>query len=221
MSITAQRVVFPEIKRAEWERRRPSRITRSSPPKLRVRTARTLVSAGTEIAIYSGTPHRLLHPGLALPPPALPSRLRHAVRSRPPASDVTAFKPRRPRRSAAGHTRTGSWSRPTASGLDHIPDGVTFEQACLARLSAISLQGVRLARLSMGERVAVFGQGLIGQLARQCAALDGAASADRRRPHRRPPRCRPPRRHPHRQPNARRPRPPVLPRSPDGQGSTS
>src|SRR5581483_3064544 len=53
---------------------------------------------------------------------------------------------------------------------------VSFEQGCLARLAAISMQGVRLAHVRLGERVAVFGQGLIGQFARQLAALDGAAT---------------------------------------------
>jgi threonine dehydrogenase-like Zn-dependent dehydrogenase len=64
----------------------------------------------------------------------------------------------------------------TRGDLDLIPDGVSFEQACLARISCISLQGIRLARISMGEKVVVFGQGLIGQFARQYAAVDGAST---------------------------------------------
>jgi threonine dehydrogenase-like Zn-dependent dehydrogenase len=57
-----------------------------------------------------------------------------------------------------------------------IPDGVSFEQASLARVAVFPLQGVRLANLRLGEDVAVFGQGLIGQLARQFATIDGAAT---------------------------------------------
>jgi predicted dehydrogenase/threonine dehydrogenase-like Zn-dependent dehydrogenase len=46
----------------------------------------------------------------------------------------------------------------------HIPDGVTFEQAAYTSIAAIALQGVRLAKLSLGERVVVVGLGLIGQI---------------------------------------------------------
>ncbi len=46
-----------------------------------------------------------------------------------------------------------------------IPDGVSFDQACYASVGAIALEGVRLARVSLGERVLVIGLGLIGQIA--------------------------------------------------------
>ena len=45
-----------------------------------------------------------------------------------------------------------------------VPDGVTFEQASYAGVGAIALEGVRLARVTLGERVLVVGLGLIGQL---------------------------------------------------------
>lgn len=45
-----------------------------------------------------------------------------------------------------------------------IPDGVTFEQAAYTSVAAIALEGVRLARLALGERVLVIGLGLIGQI---------------------------------------------------------
>lgn len=43
-----------------------------------------------------------------------------------------------------------------------IPDGVTDAAAAFTPLAAIALQGVRLAQPTLGERVAVFGLGLIG-----------------------------------------------------------
>ncbi|KXK54051.1 MAG: quinone oxidoreductase, NADPH-dependent, partial [Chlorobi bacterium OLB7] len=45
-----------------------------------------------------------------------------------------------------------------------IPDGVSFEQAAFTTLGAIALQGVRQAKISLGESVAVVGLGLLGQL---------------------------------------------------------
>ena len=49
-----------------------------------------------------------------------------------------------------------------------IPDAVTFEQAAYTSVASIGLEGVRLARATLGERVLVIGLGLIGQI---CVAL--------------------------------------------------
>lgn len=43
-----------------------------------------------------------------------------------------------------------------------IPDGVSFEQAAYTSVAAIALEGVRLARATLGERVLVIGAGLLG-----------------------------------------------------------
>src|SRR5579859_225121 len=48
-----------------------------------------------------------------------------------------------------------------------IPDVVSFEDASYAGVATIALEGVRLARVSLGERVLVIGLGLIGQIAVQ------------------------------------------------------
>jgi len=48
-----------------------------------------------------------------------------------------------------------------------IPDNVSTEEAAFVTLGAIALQGVRRAELTPGERVAVIGLGLLGQLTAQ------------------------------------------------------
>ncbi len=45
-----------------------------------------------------------------------------------------------------------------------IPDGVSFEAAAYASIGAIALQGVRLSRVQLADRVVVIGLGLIGLL---------------------------------------------------------
>ncbi len=45
-----------------------------------------------------------------------------------------------------------------------VPDNVPFEQASFAFLGAIALQGVRLARLGLGDVAFVVGLGLVGQI---------------------------------------------------------
>ena len=54
-----------------------------------------------------------------------------------------------------------------------IPPQVSFEQASFVTLGAIALHGVRLASLTVGERVAVVGLGLVGQIAVQLAKAAG------------------------------------------------
>lgn len=55
-----------------------------------------------------------------------------------------------------------------------IPDGVPFEAAAFTSLGVIALQGIRKARIELGESAMVLGLGIIGQLAVQLAKLNGA-----------------------------------------------
>ena len=55
-----------------------------------------------------------------------------------------------------------------------IPDAVSFEEAAFATLGAIALQGVRRAEPGMGDRVAVLGLGLLGQITAQMLHAAGA-----------------------------------------------
>ena len=54
-----------------------------------------------------------------------------------------------------------------------VPDNVAFEHACFTTLGSIALNAVRIANISLGERVAIIGLGLVGQLISQLARLQG------------------------------------------------
>ena len=54
-----------------------------------------------------------------------------------------------------------------------VPDCVPFDEACFATLGSIALNAVRIAQISLGERVAVIGLGLVGQLIAQLVRLQG------------------------------------------------
>ena len=58
-----------------------------------------------------------------------------------------------------------------------VPDDLASEQACFFFMAAIALQGVRKARIELGEGVATLGAGIIGLLAMQWAKLNGAVPA--------------------------------------------
>lgn len=55
-----------------------------------------------------------------------------------------------------------------------VPTGVNFEQAAFTVVASIALQGVRLARPGLGDKVLVIGLGLIGQIAVKLLKLHGA-----------------------------------------------
>ncbi|MEZ6070294.1 MAG: bi-domain-containing oxidoreductase [Pirellulales bacterium] len=55
-----------------------------------------------------------------------------------------------------------------------IPDNVSDEHATFAVLSSIGLQGIRLLQPTIGERIAVFGMGLIGLVTVQMLVNSGA-----------------------------------------------
>jgi predicted dehydrogenase/threonine dehydrogenase-like Zn-dependent dehydrogenase len=55
-----------------------------------------------------------------------------------------------------------------------VPAGVSCEHACFTTLGSIAMNAVRIADLSLGDVVAVIGQGLVGQLIGQLARLQGA-----------------------------------------------
>jgi predicted dehydrogenase len=55
-----------------------------------------------------------------------------------------------------------------------IPKGLPYEPACFTTLGSIALNAVRIANISLGEKVAVIGLGLVGQLLAQLARLQGA-----------------------------------------------
>ncbi|MDX1547199.1 MAG: bi-domain-containing oxidoreductase [Rhodothermales bacterium] len=54
-----------------------------------------------------------------------------------------------------------------------IPDGVTFEEAAYTTVASIALQGVRLARPELGDNVVVIGLGLIGLITVQLLQTNG------------------------------------------------
>lgn len=56
-----------------------------------------------------------------------------------------------------------------------VPEGVEFEEAAFVTLGAIALQGVRQTEARLGERIAVIGLGLLGQLTVQLLKTAGCS----------------------------------------------
>ena len=72
---------------------------------------------------------------------------------------------------------TGGHAEMVVVGSNHvtkIPSGVNPKDACFVTVGAIALQGLRRAEVCIGEKVAVIGQGLVGQLTTQLIKAAGA-----------------------------------------------
>ena len=54
-----------------------------------------------------------------------------------------------------------------------VPDGVSLQAASLTTVASIALHAIRLAEASIGDRIAVIGSGLVGQLAARLLQAGG------------------------------------------------
>jgi 2-desacetyl-2-hydroxyethyl bacteriochlorophyllide A dehydrogenase len=154
-----------------------------SPGSVRIRTWYSGVSAGTELTAYRGSnpylnrtwdaERRLFVDG----PPTFGypvqgwgySEVGEVVETAP---DVTT--------PACGDIVYGIWGHrseavvPGTAVRDHVWSADDALSACFARVGAIALNAVLASETRLGERVAVFGQGVIGLLATRLATLSGA-----------------------------------------------
>jgi predicted dehydrogenase/threonine dehydrogenase-like Zn-dependent dehydrogenase len=59
--------------------------------------------------------------------------------------------------------------------IAHLPDEVDFESGAFSTLGAIALNGIRLANIQLGDRVALIGLGLLGLITAKLAMAAGCA----------------------------------------------
>jgi threonine dehydrogenase-like Zn-dependent dehydrogenase len=136
------------------------------PDEAMVKTSRTLVSPGTERAVLCGLPG--LPRGLFPFPPGYSAvgTIQRVGRSLGHLREGQRVAGRLP------HASAGIMS---PASLFPVPAEVSDDEACFIELGIITLQGVRRGGIAPGHRVAVVGQGLIGQLANRLARASGAA----------------------------------------------
>lgn len=153
-----RRVVIRPDGRVETE---PFEIAPPGPGQALVETARTLISAGTELGNQEQQRARDYIPGYSNTGRviALGDRAgEYAVGDR-----VLSLGPH------ASHVTVSTEPR----SLARLPDGVSFDDGAYGVLGSVSMHGVRKARLELGEFAAITGMGLVGQLALQLAARSG------------------------------------------------
>jgi 2-desacetyl-2-hydroxyethyl bacteriochlorophyllide A dehydrogenase len=154
----SDRVVFQDFDIAQLE---AQEILGPAAGDVLVETCFSAISPGTETSIlcgWPGTPRRFPYvPGYSAA--GTVAAVGASVRGFAPGDRVAGGLRHASRDSVAAHT------------LVKVPAAVSLHDASFAVLGVISLQGVRKAKIQPGERVAVVGQGLVGQLARRLAAV--------------------------------------------------
>ena len=166
-----------------------------------VRNAFSVVSAGTERSTVETARKSLL--GKARARPDLVKKVLDTVKREGLSSAVKKVQTRLDAWKQLGYSSAGTvveaavpgnefrpGDRVACAGQDHashaevvcvprnlcakVPDGVELEQAAFTTLGAIAMQGVRQARIELGDIVAVIGLGLVGQLTVQILKAAGA-----------------------------------------------
>src|SRR6266850_3014938 len=170
------------------------------PGRVLVRTAASLISAGTERALAELGQKSLL--GKARERPELIGKVWEKVKTEGLAQAIENVRDKLDQSHAVGYSASGivietakdvsefrSGDRVACAGTDYashaevisvpknlcvrLPDGLSFEEGAFGTVGAIALQGVRLAEPTLGESVVVIGLGLIGQLALQLLKANG------------------------------------------------
>lgn len=145
-----------------------------APNQILIECEASAISAGTELAVYTGSHQWLKDPKMT--DWKFPFRPGYSAAGRVVAvgSDIVGCSPgdrvSYPGNHAShelmtiGHER-GRWWK--------MPEGLTADKAALACISRYGLGGVLRAGLTLGRSVAVLGQGIIGQFALRCALAAG------------------------------------------------
>lgn len=170
----AKRVIFIEKNKVAVE---AADIPEPNKNEVLIRTGSTLISAGTELSILTGTHVGLKDKNIGYPPfPFYPFYPGYSN-----AGDVIAVGDRV--RDFEVGDRVVSWTKHCSHvvcpadlcAVRQIPNGVSYDQAVFTCLGIVALHGIRMSRLTMGESVLILGQGLVGQLSLQLAKQGGAS----------------------------------------------
>ena len=137
-----------------------------------VKTERTVVSAGTELANYTGLDEKVRVPGAWCCYPWNPGY--------GGVGRVVAAGPDAARRFKAGdrvygffHHAAHELVKTDTALLMSVPDGLDPTRAVMARMASIAITSYRRARVALGDTVAIVGLGLVGNLAGQYFARAG------------------------------------------------
>lgn len=134
--------------------------------RLIIKTAKTLVSPGTELKYFEGTHTDMINGKVSFPisPPGYSAvgeivKIENNDKGIEKGDKVLALY---------GHSNYGT---PLLQNVTPIPEDLDYEQAVFGVMGAIALHGIRGANIQFGNNVLILGLGMIGQLALRLARL--------------------------------------------------
>lgn len=139
-----------------------------APNQILVHSTRSLISAGTELNILELSATERRDPGYALVGQV--AEVGREVKGYAVGDRVLTCLPHQ----GAGLITIDPDLDDVPAYAGHIPDDVSDEDASFVVLGDVALHGVRRARPGLGDSVAVFGQGGLGQMVTQFARMAGA-----------------------------------------------
>jgi len=158
--VIGRRVVFKSVGEVVVE---DFKLREPSEDELLVKTEVTAISPGTETAFLMGLPNTPrkypMYPGY--------SNVGVVVETGSSANFRVGEL-------IASPTQHASYVLVKGEDVLKVPTGLSPDEATFFNLTSIALQGVRKARIDIGESVVVLGLGIIGQLALQLSLLAGA-----------------------------------------------
>ena len=163
----SRNIVFAETGKVEVRR---EAVPELKPNEILIKTARTLISTGTEGIVLNG----LFEPGTHWHSWArFPFMPGYSLAGRIIAmgSEVTGLAEGQRVAARSGHREVAI---APAQRVCPIPDGISDEEATWHGLASIVQVGVRRAQHTLGETVIIVGVGILGQLVTQYVRLLGA-----------------------------------------------
>lgn len=139
-----------------------------APNQILVRSTRSLISAGTELNILELSATERRDPGYALVGQV--AEVGREVEGYAVGDRVLTCLPHQ----GAGLITIDPDLDDVPAYAGHVPDDVSDDDASFVVLGDVALHGVRRARPGLGDSVAVFGQGGLGQMVTQFARMAGA-----------------------------------------------
>ena len=134
------------------------------PDEILFKTSHSLISPGTELAIYKG-----LEDWAPLPYNSGYAAVGEVYET---GNEVNDF---RPGDIVFSHSNHKLWSKySTTATITKVPEGVGLEEALFVRLASVSITALRVSPPELGDVVVVLGMGVIGNLAAQLFKLSGA-----------------------------------------------
>jgi 2-desacetyl-2-hydroxyethyl bacteriochlorophyllide A dehydrogenase len=166
-----KRLLFPEIRRVIWET--VDLPEEPEPYSVVAKTLTSLISVGTELAIYTGS-----HIGFTLPNPPfpmMPNSPGYALVGKVTAvgREVTDIQPGQRVMMEVPHGTVGV-AEVGKVGIVALSENLSDAQGALVRMAEVALAAVRLAPVQLGDAVVIYGLGLVGQLVAQLFSLNGA-----------------------------------------------